>query len=74
MGISDDYDYEPPNRPVSHNDIRALNWIMRDGRGIAIGEMSDRHLLNAYKLTSDEDLLKEMIVRLFESRLEARNT
>jgi hypothetical protein len=36
-----------------------------------ISEMDDEHLLNAYTLTSNEELFEEMVLRLFGSRIRA---
>jgi hypothetical protein len=36
--------------------------------------MTDGHLLSAYKKCGDEDLLKEMVVRLFEAKLKEKNS
>jgi hypothetical protein len=69
MAELSDYDwYERYDE--SHNNIRSFEWDCKDGRKIPIGKMTDDHLLNAYKKCGDKDLLKEMVVRLFELKLE----
>lgn len=50
--------------------VQERHWFTRNGEGWKIGDMSDRHLLNAFKRTSDERLLAEMVVRLFEELVE----
>jgi len=37
-----------------------------------IKDMADSHLLNAYKLSGDEYLFAEMVVRLFEAKLKGK--
>lgn len=67
---SDMYDYmcEPPSL-IKHKDVKASLWMQKNGEQIAIGDMTDRHLLNAYKMSGSEDLFKEMVVRLFEQKV-----
>ena len=65
---ADMYDYwgeEDTRKP--HAEIRLSYWTTKDGEDILIGAMTDRHLLNAYKMSGDERVFKEMVVRLFES-------
>jgi hypothetical protein len=54
---------------VNHAEIRETDWVTRDGSVVMIKDMVDSHLLNAYKLTGDENLFAEMVVRLFETRV-----
>jgi hypothetical protein len=44
-------------------------WVTKDGRQIPIKDMADAHLLNAYKRFQDKRLFNEMVVRLFEARV-----
>ena len=67
-----DYGYEPPDS-IQHKNIRASKWDCKDGTQIAIGDMTDRHLLNAFKMFGSEDLFREMVVRLFEAKLKEKN-
>jgi hypothetical protein len=41
----------------------------KDGKEILIKDMDDKHLYNAYMSTGREDFLVEMILRLFEERI-----
>jgi hypothetical protein len=49
-------------------------WTTKDGREIAIKDMDDRHLFNAYRHSQEELLLREMVLRLFEAKLKEKNT
>jgi hypothetical protein len=53
----------------AHQNFRNNIWRTKDNREIAIKDMDDSHLLNAYKHSGRGDLFKEMVVRLFESRV-----
>ena len=45
------------------------SWTTKDGHVMSISEMTDNHLLNAYRKFNDEHLLREMILRLFEAKV-----
>jgi hypothetical protein len=60
--------YDPPIK-FPHQDVRNLIWYCKDGSGIFIGDMTDSHLINAYKMFGDPALFKEMVVRLFELKV-----
>jgi len=65
------YDPDDHNGLFINHDkqIRKDGWLQKNGDSIDIGDMTDRHLLNAYKLSGDERLFAEMVVRLFEVRV-----
>ena len=49
--------------------FRTEVWTTKDGREIAIKDMEDKHLFNAYRYSQDGLLFREMVLRLFEAKL-----
>ena len=49
--------------------FRTEVWITKDKREIAIKDMEDSHLFNAYKQSQNGILFREMVLRLFEDKL-----
>lgn len=70
--MHDGYDYEIDNGFVNHAEIREINWETKNGTVVMIKDMTNTHLLNAYKMSGDKDLFKEMVVRLFEAFTKSR--
>lgn len=68
IGQLDSYQ-DQQQRLRNHQGFRSNTWTTKDGQEITIKDMSDQHLLNAYKRFGREDLFKEMVVRLFEERV-----
>jgi len=76
--MSDAYDdYETKMALAEHeweikearHTFRTYVWTTKDGREIAIKDMDDRHLFNAYRHSQEELLFREMVLRLFENRI-----
>ena len=52
--------------------FRTEIWMTKDGREIAIRDMDNRHLFNAYRYSQDSLLFREMVLRLFENKLKEK--
>ncbi len=49
--------------------FRTEMWTTKDRRQIAIKDMEDSHLFNAYRHSQSGLLFREMVLRLFEERM-----
>ena len=67
MADMHDNGYDPDDDRVTHAEIREIDWVTKDGTVVMIKNMTNTHLLNAYKMSLDENLFAEMVVRLFEA-------
>ena len=81
MSFSEDIDFYDPEDFDYHDCCKytektpfkqqRLNWKWKtkDKKEIRIVDMTDNHLFNAYIVSGDEKLFSEMVVRLFNQRL-----
>jgi hypothetical protein len=53
----------------ARRNFRTEVWTTKDGREIALKNMEDSHVLNAYRRSQDGLLFREMVLRLFEQRV-----
>lgn len=56
--------YSSKNR---FDEFRNDAWTLKDGTIISIRDMSDQHLLAAFKMFGDERFKDEMLIRMFET-------
>jgi hypothetical protein len=55
----------------ARRNFRTQVWTTKDGREIAIKDMDDNHLFNAYRYSQDGLLFREMVLRMFEERMKS---
>lgn len=65
-------DYGVAHREAKRN-FRTECWKTKGGREIPIKDMDDNHVFNAYRVNQDAALFREMVLRLFETKLEKTN-
>jgi hypothetical protein len=58
----------------ARRNFRTEVWTTKDGREIALKDMEDSHLFNAYRHSQDGLLFREMVLRLFENKLKESRT
>lgn len=58
--------YGPDNR---FDDFREDIWQTKDGKQFTIKQMTDKHLLAAFKMFGDDRFRDEMLIRIFERNM-----
>jgi len=53
----------------ARNNFRTEVWTTKNGQEIAIKDMEDSHVFNAYRHSQDGLLFREMVLRLFEAKI-----
>jgi hypothetical protein len=66
-------DYGVAHRKAKR-DFRTEFWTTKGGTEVALSCMDDRYIFNAYRVSQDPMLFREMVLRLFESQLKEKNT
>ena len=72
----DEWYEDPPldrcGRKKRFDEFRNDEWQIKDGKSIEVKDMTDHHLLAAYKMSGDKRLRDEMIIRLFENMIQPK--
>jgi len=50
--------------------FRENSWTTANKEVLLLKDMADEHVLNAYRKTDDFSLFKEMVIRMFEERIQ----
>ena len=53
----------------ARRNFRTEVWTTKSGQEIPFKDMLDNHVFNAYRYSQDELLFREMVLRLFETRI-----
>ena len=60
--------YDPDD--FDQDELGDDEWLTRNDEVIKISDMTNQHLYNAYRLTGNDRLQREVLLRLFKKTLE----
>jgi hypothetical protein len=65
MGWVEDNNFDGYETYYEPDELEDDEWLTREGKAIKIADMTNQHLYNAFNLTGNERLQREMVLRLY---------